>query len=97
MIRPTLACNSDEPHAAHDWFYEVFRRHWWRCPGVDASRPAMTRFPPLVARRPDARQDNDDTADHPFVPGDDTALCRSCGEHTTWHPDDVVYWCKLPS
>ena len=28
-----------------------------------------------------------DTADHPFVPGDDPALCRRCGEHSSWHPD----------
>lgn len=34
MIRPTLACNSDEPHAAHDWFYELLDGPQWRtCPG----------------------------------------------------------------
>lgn len=28
-----------------------------------------------------------DTAWHPFVPSaTDSALCRDCGEHTSWHP-----------
>ena len=57
MSRPVLACNSDVPHEAHAWSYETGpprRRHWRRCPGVDASRPAVDDWQDFgLARRDD--------------------------------------------
>ena len=54
MSRPKLACNSDEPHEAHDWSFELRRRHWRFCPGVDASRPAVDDWQDFeLARRDD--------------------------------------------